>query len=401
MGDLNRKPLYLTDYQGSSLFFVDAVEVHFESNVTNTICEGYDCNYRYGFQGQEKDDEIKGRGNSVNYTFRMHDPRLGRFFAIDPLAPDYPYYTPYQFSGNRTIDNKELEGLEPVDTDYSNAPEGTSSGTTSSFSNYKVSSGAYLASKKTFGSLSGSNFSAYSGFSASNMNLMNGTGTEAGTTFGSAQVGFSANTDFGGRPVTFGISHSQTLNQHSSNSRFSEFNNTIGSITFNIGHKKAGNLGITWANDTDIMTHKSDYTDRGLTNYFRLEYTNPSGNLSVALQSAMYTPQRQGGPNGDGTGAFHDGGFKVNPGGRLFNNGLYDVNSFAGDFAHHATLTITKRTPKLSISISAGMNDSSSGQAIQGTAHGVFLDPPVPEFPWPEFRNGIIGVSLRKTLSSD
>ncbi|MBN9286255.1 thrombospondin type 3 repeat-containing protein, partial [Flavobacterium sp.] len=32
-------------------------------------------NYRYGFQGQEKDDELKGgEGNSLNYTFRMHDP---------------------------------------------------------------------------------------------------------------------------------------------------------------------------------------------------------------------------------------------------------------------------------------------------------------------------------------
>jgi hypothetical protein len=35
--------------------------------------------YRYGFQNQEKDDEIKGDGNSINYTFRMHDPRLGSF----------------------------------------------------------------------------------------------------------------------------------------------------------------------------------------------------------------------------------------------------------------------------------------------------------------------------------
>ncbi len=32
-----------------------------------------------GFQGQEKDDEIKGEGNSLNYTYRMHDPRLGGF----------------------------------------------------------------------------------------------------------------------------------------------------------------------------------------------------------------------------------------------------------------------------------------------------------------------------------
>ncbi len=68
--------------------------------------------YRYGFQGQEMDDEIKGEGNSVNYKFRMHDPRIGRFFAIDPLAPEYPGNSPYAFSENRVIDGGELEGLE-------------------------------------------------------------------------------------------------------------------------------------------------------------------------------------------------------------------------------------------------------------------------------------------------
>ncbi len=68
--------------------------------------------YRYGFQGQEMDNEIKGEGNSVNYKYRMCDPRLGRFFAADPLEPTYPYWSPYQFSGNRVIDAVELEGLE-------------------------------------------------------------------------------------------------------------------------------------------------------------------------------------------------------------------------------------------------------------------------------------------------
>ncbi|NGF77411.1 hypothetical protein G5B10_16135, partial [Fluviicola sp. SGL-29] len=56
--------------------------------------------YRFGFQGQERDNELKGNGNSLNYKYRMHDARTGRFFALDPLAPKYPYYSPYQFSGN-------------------------------------------------------------------------------------------------------------------------------------------------------------------------------------------------------------------------------------------------------------------------------------------------------------
>jgi hypothetical protein len=42
----------------------------------------------------------------------MHDPRVGRFFAVDPLTKKYPWYTPYQFSGNKVIHAIELEGLE-------------------------------------------------------------------------------------------------------------------------------------------------------------------------------------------------------------------------------------------------------------------------------------------------
>ena len=70
--------------------------------------------YRFGFQGQEMDDEIKGEGNSVNYKYRMHDPRLGRFFAVDPLAAEYPHNSPYAFSENVVINALELEGLEKV-----------------------------------------------------------------------------------------------------------------------------------------------------------------------------------------------------------------------------------------------------------------------------------------------
>jgi RHS repeat-associated protein len=68
--------------------------------------------YRYGFQGQEHDDEIKGEGNSVNYTYRMHDPRIGRFFAVDPLTAKYPHNSPYAFSENVVINAVELEGKE-------------------------------------------------------------------------------------------------------------------------------------------------------------------------------------------------------------------------------------------------------------------------------------------------
>ena len=71
------------------------------------------------FQGQEKDNEIKGIGNSINYKFRMYDPRIGRFFAVDPLTAKYPWNSPYAFSENRVIDGVELEGLEYISVEYS------------------------------------------------------------------------------------------------------------------------------------------------------------------------------------------------------------------------------------------------------------------------------------------
>ncbi|MBS1943234.1 MAG: hypothetical protein JST38_20420 [Bacteroidetes bacterium] len=71
--------------------------------------------YRFGFQGQEKDNEVYGsEGTSYAFEYRMHDARVGRFWSIDPLAAKYPFYSPYAFSGNRVIDMIELEGLEPT-----------------------------------------------------------------------------------------------------------------------------------------------------------------------------------------------------------------------------------------------------------------------------------------------
>lgn len=65
------------------------------------------------FQGQEHDDEVYGAtGTSYAFEYRMHDPRVGRFLSIDPLAAKYAYNSPYAFSENRVIDGVELEGLE-------------------------------------------------------------------------------------------------------------------------------------------------------------------------------------------------------------------------------------------------------------------------------------------------
>lgn len=65
--------------------------------------------YKYGFQGQEKQQET----GWSSFKWRNYDPAMGRFFNIDPLAEKYNMWAPYVFSGNRVIDARELEGLEP------------------------------------------------------------------------------------------------------------------------------------------------------------------------------------------------------------------------------------------------------------------------------------------------
>ena len=68
--------------------------------------------YRFGFNGKEDDNEVKGLGDQQNYGMRIYDPRLGRFLSVDPLTPKYPGLTPYQFSSNRPIDGIDMDGLE-------------------------------------------------------------------------------------------------------------------------------------------------------------------------------------------------------------------------------------------------------------------------------------------------
>lgn len=69
--------------------------------------------YRFGFQGQEAENEITGQtGSHSFYKYRISDNRIGRFFAVDPLTAKYPWNSPYGFSENRVVDGIELEGLE-------------------------------------------------------------------------------------------------------------------------------------------------------------------------------------------------------------------------------------------------------------------------------------------------
>ncbi len=66
--------------------------------------------YRYGFNGKERDKDMDG--NNYDYGFRIYNPSLGRFLSVDPLYKSYPWYTPYQFAGNKPIIAIDLDGME-------------------------------------------------------------------------------------------------------------------------------------------------------------------------------------------------------------------------------------------------------------------------------------------------
>jgi len=68
--------------------------------------------YDYGFNGMEKDDELKGNGNSLDFGARIYDPRLGRWLAVDPLVVKYPMMSSYCFVGNMPIVAVDPDGRD-------------------------------------------------------------------------------------------------------------------------------------------------------------------------------------------------------------------------------------------------------------------------------------------------
>lgn len=70
--------------------------------------------YRFGFNGKENDNEVKGEGNQQDYGMRIYDPRLGKFLSVDPLTREYPWNSTYAYAENSPILFKDLDGLERV-----------------------------------------------------------------------------------------------------------------------------------------------------------------------------------------------------------------------------------------------------------------------------------------------
>jgi RHS repeat-associated protein len=72
--------------------------------------------YRRGFNGMEKDDEVKGGGNSYDFGARLYDVRVGRWMTVDPLATKYTSWSPYVFCIDNPILNIDSDGREVIVT---------------------------------------------------------------------------------------------------------------------------------------------------------------------------------------------------------------------------------------------------------------------------------------------
>ncbi len=70
--------------------------------------------YRYGFNGKENDNEVKGEGNSLDFGYRIYDPRIGRWLSIDPLQGKYPFASPFNFVLNNPISFIDPDGMDII-----------------------------------------------------------------------------------------------------------------------------------------------------------------------------------------------------------------------------------------------------------------------------------------------
>lgn len=82
--------------------------------------------YRYGFNGKENDDEIKGEGNITYFGARIYEGRLGRWLSVAPFSTKFAFLSTYIFTNNNPVlfvDNRLIRELDVVKTWKENYPK--------------------------------------------------------------------------------------------------------------------------------------------------------------------------------------------------------------------------------------------------------------------------------------
>ena len=70
--------------------------------------------YRYGFNGKEKENEIAE--GDLDFGGRVYDSRLGRWLSRDFKETKYPFYTPYCFAANKPTIAIDPDGKDIIIT---------------------------------------------------------------------------------------------------------------------------------------------------------------------------------------------------------------------------------------------------------------------------------------------
>jgi len=92
---------------------IDDIHLTYDRVVYHTICDN-SADYRFGFNGQEKDNEVAGIGNFTTAMFWEYDSRIGRRWNVDPIV--HVWESPYA-----TFSNNPILFLDPKGDEFVNA----------------------------------------------------------------------------------------------------------------------------------------------------------------------------------------------------------------------------------------------------------------------------------------
>ncbi|MCO5248153.1 MAG: hypothetical protein M9887_04290 [Chitinophagales bacterium] len=70
--------------------------------------------YRYGFNGHENDDEVKGKGRHLSFGDFGYDSRLGKRWNIEPYINKFPFLSSYSTHFNNPVYFTDEDGNQPL-----------------------------------------------------------------------------------------------------------------------------------------------------------------------------------------------------------------------------------------------------------------------------------------------
>ena len=116
---VGRKGYELNDHLGNVRAVVSDKKVNGNSEIISAtdylpfgmIARSYtNGDYRYGYGGHDKINEISGEGNSIDMGFRFLDVRIARSSSMDNYCAKYPGTSPYAYALNTPLSAVDPDG---------------------------------------------------------------------------------------------------------------------------------------------------------------------------------------------------------------------------------------------------------------------------------------------------